>query len=177
MLNRDEKRGQEGILMKRICCLYAENQCNVPCIDYKNGIRQFSSHLMPDDILYLQKIFLTKGFHRIHVPTVCDGRSLMYKLLRSMHFFNDIACLTCITKPAISLDVCDLLGDLRTYCKEDTSINTIEEFFLDVFFTDFMWIELNEALLNDPMVQQAVYIMHAIEIAHRIPVIAISYNN
>jgi hypothetical protein len=38
-----------------------------------------------------------------------------------------------------------------------------------------MWIELNEALLNDPMVQQAVYIMHAIEIAHRIPVIAISY--
>ena len=162
--------------MKRICCLYAANKHSMPCMGCKDDIRQLSLELTPEDILYLQELFLTNGFHHIRVPTVNDGRFLMYKLLHSMHFFNDIACLTCIDEP-ISLDVCDLLNDLRTYCKGEESINAIEEYFLEVFFTDFMWIELNEALLNDPMVQHALYIMHAIEVAHKIPVIAMSYNS
>lgn len=163
--------------MKRICCLYAANKHSMPYMGCKDDIRQLSLELTPEDILYLQELFLTNGFHHIRVPTVNDGRFLMYKLLHSMHFFNDIACLTCIDEPIISLDVCDLLNDLRIHCKGEESINAIEEYFLEVFFTDFMWIELNEALLNDPMVQHAIYIMHAIEFAHKIPVIAMSYNS
>jgi len=163
--------------MKRICCLYAANRHNVHYVGSKDDMRRLSSELTAEDILYLQELFLTNGFHHIRVPTVEDGRSLMYKLLNSMHFFNDIACLTCINEPAISCDVYDILNDLRTYCNGDESINVIEEYFLEVFFTDFMWIELNEALTKDPFVEQAIYVMHSIEVVHRMPVVALSYDN
>jgi hypothetical protein len=94
-----------------------------------------------------------------------------------MYIFDNVACLTRNDGPAINFGVCNLAHELRIYCHGDESEDSIEEYFLERFFSDLMWVELDDFLLEDQLVKRAIYVMHDMDIAHRMPVIAISYGN
>lgn len=135
--------------------------------------RQLSAKLSVDDILYLQQIFLTTGLHHIAVPNLSVGRKIMRSLLQSMHYFNNTACLT--QEHKTSLEGYDVLGHLKDFCGKEADSNAIEEYFLEEFEADFLWVELNEALMQNSFVVQILNIMHVLDITHKIPVVAISY--
>ena len=136
--------------------------------------RRLSSTLSLDDILYVQEMFLTKGLHHIMVPDMWQGRTLIHDFLKSMNYFHDIACLTHSDQPALDDYESNLLEGVADYCGQDIILDTVEEYFLEHYCADFMWIELSESLLNNPLVLQIVHVMHDLDIAHRIPVVVIS---
>lgn len=119
--------------------------------------RQFVEHLHEIDlirepfsdsqILAIQEQFLTNGFSYIKTTSVVKGRALIGSFLDSLHVYNDTACLTMSNLP-VRESVSDLYNELQAggylspfepYC--------LEEFFLEHFYYDFMWIEGTRELL------------------------------
>jgi hypothetical protein len=138
---------------------------------------QLLSKLSIDDILYLQEMFLTKGLHHIMVPDIFAGRTLVHSFLQSMHYFHEVSCLTNDIEQSLVPEEYNLLENLTDFCGQEVTLDTIEEYFLEHYCADFMWIELSEALMSNPLVAQIAYIMHTLDIAHRMPVIAVSYKS
>jgi hypothetical protein len=158
--------------MRQNYCLYAaskEGHMNLNDVPP----RQLSKKLSVDDILYLQQLFLTTGLHHIVVPDLSVGRKIIHSLLQSMHYFSNTACLT--QQHKVSLKGYDVLGRLINYCGQEANSNVIEEYFLEEFEADFMWVELNEELMQNPFAVQVFRIMHVLDIIKKMPVVTISY--
>lgn len=82
-------------------------------------------------ILELQDLFLTNGFHEIIVPSLSEGRSLIYTFLDALRCFETVGCVTSYGK-TLRADIIDLKGILN---EENDS------FFCEGFNLDFIWIE------------------------------------
>src|SRR3990170_111182 len=54
-------------------------------------ITTFSEH----DIIQLQDVFLTAGFHHITVSDITQGRSLITTFTNALNYYRAIASLTC----------------------------------------------------------------------------------
>ena len=137
--------------------------------------RQIDSTLSVDDILYLQNIFLTSGLHHIKVPDVVSGRLIVSRLLQSMQYHHEVSCLTNIGKPPLKKTVLNIYNSLMRHCGQDASYDEIEEFFLEQYFADFMWVEISGDLWEIPLVRYALQAMHDLEIAYQMPIVALSY--
>jgi hypothetical protein len=92
-----------------------------------------------------------------------------------MHCFASAACLTQDYEP--SLEGYDLLEHLKDFCGHEIHENVLEEYFLEEFEADFLWIELNEFFIQNPLVRKAIYIIHNLDIAHKMPIVAVTYKN
>ena len=158
-----------------ICCLYAASKGMRMNLVEAAPPMQLPSKLSIDDILCIQEMFLAKGLHHIMVPDIFEGRTLVHSFLQSMHYFHEVACLTNDIETSLAPEEYNLLENLTDFCGQELTLDSIEEYFLEHYCADFMWIELSEALMNNPLVLQIAYIMHALDIAHRIPVVAVSY--
>jgi hypothetical protein len=161
--------------MKEICCLYAASEGGHMNLIDDMPSRRLSTVLSQDDILYVQERFITNGLHHIVVQDIEHGRTLMEKLLKSMHYFQNVSCLAQSYPIAIDYEQSNLLENIQYYCGHDIEADLIEEYFLECYMADFLWVELTETLLRNPLALQIVYSMHTLDIAHNIPVIAISY--
>jgi|SaaInlStandDraft_7_1057024.scaffolds.fasta_scaffold06154_9 hypothetical protein len=97
------------------------------------------------DILYLHETFLMAGFHTICVPSHTFGRTIMKTFLRSLNYYTDIACLT--TQPSqLGGTVTDLFTLLHNYGALK-SRQRLNEFIIEEFDFDFLWIEEKPAWL------------------------------
>jgi hypothetical protein len=159
--------------MRKLCCLDTASELGYAHLIKDSSSRQLSTKLSVDDILYLQQIFLTTGLHHIVAPNLSIGRRTMHLLLRSMNCFSNAACLTWEHKA--SLKGYDVLGRLIDYCGQEANMDAIEEYFIEEFEADFLWIEMSDAFMQNPFVVQAFNIMHVLNIIHKIPVVLISY--
>ena len=162
--------------MRQVCCLYEVNSCQ------KAGHREIARprHINPalsiDDILFLQDVFLTGGIHHIIVPDVISGRKIVDSFLQSLNCHHEVSCLTVTEIPPIQGPTLNICSSLASYCGQDDSYEHVEEFFLEQYFADFMWIENLKDLLHIPLVARAIQAMHDLDIVQNIPVVAISYN-
>lgn len=120
------------------------------------------------DIIALHKAFLTPGYHYLRVSSCNEGRVLIKEVLSSMKYYQQIACLTLEKK---------LLDDYIINLYEDISIqtNNVDEYFIEHFHYDFLWIELSSVMaikwMND--FYQALHDYH---IDQTIPIIGISFD-
>ena len=91
-------------------------------------------------ILDLQELFLTKGIHYINVPTLQEGRELIYSFLDALRCFDSIGC---VTKYGRSLPK-HYFDIYRHLHKNDfkSALDHLELFFTQDFNFDFVWIEL-----------------------------------
>lgn len=172
---RIETKGTERDYMKQDCCLYTASKGKAVGGKISLPPKQLPLNLSVDDILDVQELFFANGLHHIMVPDLVEGRTLVHNFLKSMHYFHDVACLAQDCESVSDINEHNILDGITDYCGPDITLNSIEEYFLDAYTADFMWVELNDVLMNNPLVLQTLYVMHSLDIAHRIPVLAISY--
>lgn len=163
--------------MRQGSCLYEAYPYNKSWLFDVIRPRQIDSALPADDILFLQDIFLTNGLHHIGVSDLVSGRMIVSRLLRSMNYHHELACLTNSWDPPLKKTVLDIYNSLVDYCGQDASYDEIEEFFLEQYCADFMWVEISKDLLHIPMAGYALQAVYKLEIAHHIPIVAVSYQN
>jgi len=102
------------------------------------------------DILELQDTFLSNGFQFLRMDTIPFGRTVMETFLMLLNNFHDVACLT-TSKDALPPMVSNIyqLLDQGGFL-EPHSMLDFEEFFLEYFYYDFIWIEASYDLLSQP---------------------------
>jgi len=127
------------------------------------------------DILDLQDTFLSNGFHYIAVNDVAFGRDLVLRFLKSLNCYHENAVLS-ISAPTMDLSLTDVYYELAqggyTDPKRDEDLN---EFFIDRFYYDFIWIEACHELVDRPWFAEFFTKMVNFKIHQHIPVIIISY--
>ena len=163
--------------MRQVCCLYEANLYNKPCLFDTVIPRKIDSALPVEDILYLQEIFLTAGLHHILVSDIASGRIIVGRLLKSMNYHHEIACLTNTWDPPLKKTVLDLYNSAIHYCGDNASYDQIEEFFIEQYFADFMWVEISKSLLQIPFVGYVLQAMHELDLAHNMSIVVLSYHN
>lgn len=103
--------------------------------------------LTETDILFLQDIFLTPGFHSIQLKDVLSGRIIIEEILASLPMHTSTACLTLENNLTLPNTVFDVYAALHT---NSISEQAIEDFFINEFYFDCMWIEVSQKILNAP---------------------------
>lgn len=161
----------EAMPGKNCACSLNRDYFDEP-IEYTRTIGQQWSE---DDILYLEDIFLTPGFHKIKVDDVNKGRSLVYILLQSLHCYQEVACLSCLKIP-LKKTITDIYMILLRLCQVHEYHDAVELYFLEYFQAQVLWIELSDELFEDPIMYCALQVIHDFNIMHSAPIIALSYN-
>ena len=127
------------------------------------------------DILDLQDTFLSNGLHFIKVDDVKSGRSLITLFLRSLNYYQHIASLNTSSAPLDS-SVIDLYGELMVGGYLDAGAShVLEEFLLENFYYDFMWVEASERLVTSLWAAELFRQMNNLKLDQLIPVLIVSY--
>lgn len=137
--------------------------------------RCLGNTLSENDILYLQDIILTQGFHHVCLPDAVMGRDLMIMFIQALNYYNSVACLSALQDLPLHQSVRNIYGDLL-----DSPINSvadIENFFAESFDADFMWIETTDELLKLPFVSWLWQTVHSVAASEHIPIVALSYSH
>ncbi len=101
-------------------------------------------------IIALQEKFLENGFQYIKVRSVTKGRTIIESFLQSLGLYQDIVILS--TTPILPKT---MVTDLYYELSNSGYLNSfepyyLEEFFIEHFYYDFMWIEATRDILNEP---------------------------
>ena len=124
------------------------------------------------DILCLQDKFLESGIHHIKVKNVATGRELVETFLSSLNnYYENVACLTA-KAPTQNLPVCDVYRELK---ERGTSRKAIEDFFIDNFYFDFLWIEASRDLVSKSWFPAFEQMLNTFKIDRTVPVVVITY--
>lgn len=125
------------------------------------------------DILDLQEEFLSNGFHYLKVHDVQDGRRVINTFLYSLKsYYQDVGCLSLanICLPDSITDIYEML-EWYGYLKH----NCLESFFIDQWYSDFLWIEATEELLLTPWFCTFSQLLEDFAVHKEIPIFIISY--
>ena len=101
------------------------------------------------DILELQDTFLTNGLHRLKVPNLVIGRSVVSTFLESLNCYSKIACLT-LSRAPLKPTICNLYDELLFSDAMSFKSDALETFLLEEFYYDFLWIEATRNLIEAP---------------------------
>jgi len=132
--------------------------------------KKVNKKLTETDILSLQDAFLTTGFHSIEFTDQAAGRNLIKNFLHSLPTYRSIACLTLDNGLDLPNTVFDLYASLYN---DGLSEQAIEEFFINDFYYDFMWIEISATLLSEPWYKHFCKIMAQYE--KQMPIVKVFY--
>lgn len=146
-----------------------------PAIDIQQNF-YVSLPLSEQTIIELHSMCMLEGFHAITVPDLAAGRSMMSTLLSSLNYYDAVAALTIREDEALPDYVADLFqlmeGNLRSRLSDN---ETIEQFFLEKFNFDFLWIEACLELVDTPWYSSILQVIQKFNIHNEIPIFIISY--
>jgi len=132
--------------------------------------------LSEHDILDLQDKFLNNGFHYVNVSDVQFGRSLVSQFLKSLNYYHENAVLS-ISMPLVDSSIVDLYYELVQYGYLDSLQNRdLDEFFIDQFYYDFLWIEACHELVDSRWFSEFFTRLVRFKIDRHIPVLVMSYS-
>jgi len=147
----------------------------IPCQFQRENAHFVSQPLCEEDILCLQELFLSNGWHCISVDDIHAGRSMVSTMLYSLNYYHDIACLTVAEQQPLDSRCCDLYTKLLEKGHLDSQSYDIEEFFLEDFYADFLWIEETEELKDAAWYNHFLQTVHDLKIDNHMPIILLSY--
>jgi len=105
--------------------------------------RKVTDQLSEQDIIELQDQFLTNGFHYITVETIEQGRKVIDTFLSSLNYYQDVGYLSLANQQTVN-DAENIYRQLKADgCFESMRY---DEFFIERWHYDFMWIEAIEPL-------------------------------
>lgn len=126
------------------------------------------------EIIRLQKIFLTPGFHVLQVRDMLEGRKTIETFLHSLNCYTNVACLSIESAP-LRAQVFDVFYGLTFGGYIHSYEHTMEQFFIDHFTADFIWIEATPNLLNQAWSHVFKYHLENYNIRRSLPVITLEY--
>ncbi len=126
--------------------------------------------LSESTILDIQDAFLTNGMHTLFVETVAVGRSLVNTFLNSLNCYCATACLTRSDQP-LPPAVYDLFTDIDLY----SACGDLEEFFIERFYVDFLWIEYTRKFKETTWASDFEQKLRDLKIDQHIPIICLKY--
>lgn len=97
--------------------------------------------IFDEQIIEINNLFLTAGFHTILVNDFSTGRALISTFLASLNYYHQVGCLTIDNQPLMDAD--NLYRMLKDNYQNN---NDLDQFFMESFYYDFIWIEENESL-------------------------------
>lgn len=153
----------------------AETLHDVPVVDFFNNTGERYQRrgvlLSDDDVIALCNVFLMPGNHRVICPDTRQGRILVMRVLTSLGCFNRTACLTLLRPPGC-IDVFQELLVAGALIDAES----LEAFFIENFFYDFLWIEETPQLLDQPWYESFRHCMKSLSFAASIPVVTVAYD-
>jgi hypothetical protein len=109
------------------------------------------------------------------VRDVKIGRSIINMFLQSLNYYHDIACLTVVDEP-FEQHVFDLWREMTLrFCLEPSSQYDIEDFLIEYFYCDFMWVEATRELVEAPWFPTVEQIIVSFKLDKHIPIFILSY--
>jgi len=152
------------------------------------GNMQKSKHikgpLSEYDILDLQDKFLNNGFHYVNVSDLQFGRSLVFQFLKSLNYYHENAVLT-ISTPIVdnSLNTINniYINDIYYELVQGSYLDNLQhrdldEFFIDQFYYDFLWIEVSHELIDTSWFFEFFNRLVRFKVDQHIPVLVMSYS-
>ena len=127
------------------------------------------------DILDLQDAFLNNGIHYMQVDDIQSGRSLINLFLQSLNHYHNVASLT-TSSSLLTAGTADLYSELILgghLTQPDPC--ALEDFFLDQFDYDFMWIETSDELFSTPWFISFFKQLTQCKLNQLIPILVLSY--
>jgi hypothetical protein len=124
------------------------------------------------EILYLQNIFTTPGFHALTVPSVAVGRELITQQLGALQWHQDIGYLT-----ADQTAVCAGAQNLGSLIDQPIDQESLETFFIQRFYCDFLWIEATDSLLAMPWIYAFEKQLINYHVEKMIPIVILTYHS
>lgn len=153
---------------------------------YQASPRKFINHIheiptirepfSDDTILEVQEKFLSEGFQYIKVATVSDGRAIIQTFLKTLPMYQNIGCLT-ICKEPLPHNITDIysIWQAGDYLSPQSGHSPLEEYFVEYFYFDFIWIEATTPLLESYWFEMALRTMINFDIDRRIPILLCHY--
>jgi hypothetical protein len=132
--------------------------------------------LTDTNILDLQEKFLTNGLHHITVPTIQDGRTLIFTFLNSLSFvLHTIACVT-----ASGAQLPSGVIDIHKQLSSNEGFNTLnndymQDFLFEQGYFDFIWVEMTPSLATSSWYVDFEKNFFDLKMDKNIPVLMVSY--
>lgn len=126
-------------------------------------------------ILELQDKFLSEGIHHIKVADIAAGRNLVHTFLDSLTVYHEVACLTVSNAPLESY-ITNIYHELllQGYIDQYEARN-LEEFFIEQFYFDCLWIECTAELMEQSWFADFQINLLNFKLDRQMPIIMISY--
>ena len=106
-----------------------------------------------------------------------SGRCLVYRFLNSLYCYNSKAALS-ISSVILDDSISDIYYELvKDGYTEPLLCNDMEDFFIDQFYCDFMWIEVSDELIKNWWFSDFWQKMVSLKLDKHIPILIISYGN
>lgn len=112
-----------------------------------NSGQPYSLKISESEILHLQDLFLTPGFHELKFVNLKTARLQLYTILEALQFYHRPAALS-TASASFKAPLTDLYGELlQAGCLTTTGLTSscrveaLSNFCLQQFHYDFLWIE------------------------------------
>jgi len=145
-------------------------------LHYIHEINEVQQPLSEQAILEIQEKFLSNGFQYLKTKSIKEGRSIIETFLSTLTLYNDIACLTTVKEPMLQ-KATDLYGIFQAggYLSPFEN-HYLEEYFVEQFYFDFMWIEATMDMLTSSWFEDVKKILIHTAIDQHIPILACVYD-
>ncbi len=128
------------------------------------------------EILDLQDKFLSEGIHHVKVRDIAAGRNIINTFLDSLAAYHEIACLS-VSNNGLESYITNIYHELLLHGYiERCQAKNLEEFFIDQFYFDFLWIECSSKLMEQPWFADFQMNIHNFRLERQIPIFMISYD-
>jgi len=161
---KDLKGGHTMGYANSMCCVASEQRHS------SHRHKVFTAPYSENDILYLQELFMSNGIHHISVPDIAAGRNLIEMFLSSLNCFYDIAYFG--SEPHTHTSYFDVLAHLKLYEKNAADL---DEFFINEFYFDFMWLEQTPHFSASPRFTNFMHKLAELKVDQHLPIIILSY--
>ena len=134
----------------------------------------FHNTISETEIIAVNDLLLSSGFHTITVKNIASGRHILETFLTLLNCYQRIYWLTIDgTPPTGIIDLYDVLKNRD--CLTRSSLECYQDYLYQDFYADFLVVECTERLLKEPWYadfEQALYETHLFD---QMPVVQLLY--
>ncbi len=120
------------------------------------------------DILYLEQVCMMPGIHHITAPSLASGREMIMQVLRALAWHQDVGYITLDAQSSH-----DIGTNITQSFQWPLDQETLESFFINSFYYDFLLIESSPELFAMPWIEAFEAQLMAYKIDAMIPIIVI----
>jgi hypothetical protein len=136
-------------------------------------VKIFNLPLTHQDMINLHSMFMKSDKHTVHTRDVAMSRAIIQKILNSLNYYQNIACLSRST--IVDTSAINIFAIIQKYAQVYGLKQAINQFFIEYIQLDFIWIELTHDLVVQMGQSNIDYFISIMTQHHAMPVIIFHY--